>query len=508
MKKEILLINWLKALLVLILVLLVFGFALQKINFATADIGRHLINGKLLVEQKTLVSTNYYSYTMQNQLVTNHHWLSGVIFYLVFQLAGFSGLSVFYAVLLSIAFTFFFFIGKRQARWWSLILTTVLFLPLIGLRSEVRPEAFSLVFLGLETWWLLRIMEKKQFKWWVWLVFGFIQVLWVNLHLFFFLSWAVVGAMLIQQWLQKNKPAIKFLLILLGVVVVASFISPFGYKSVIEPFFILQDFGYQLAENQTLFFMIKRFGMLQYWHGLTAVILGLGTCGYLIWRYNSRHLFATILLISFSVFAFFMNRFVPMLGFMLIGFGSWVVGEWLVKNQFLEKSLTPFLSVFLLLVFISTRSYLSPFRSSFGIGLLPGAESSAAFFKQHNLSGPIFNNYDIGGYLIYQLFPGQRVFIDNRPEAYSPEFFKRYIKAQEDEAVWQELDQEYGFETIFFYRHDFTPWAQPFLIKRIEDEVWVGVYVDNFVLILVRDDEKNQQVIKEFSLPKEIFTIN
>ena len=239
MKKEILLINWLKALLVLILVLLVFGFALQKINFATADIGRHLINGKLLVEQKTLVSTNYYSYTMQDQLVTNHHWLSGVIFYLVFQLAGFSGLSVFYAVLLSIAFTFFFFIGKRQARWWSLILTTVLFLPLIGLRSEVRPEAFSLVFLGLEIWLLLRIVEKKQFKWWVLLAFGFIQVLWVNLHLFFFLSWAVVGAMLIQQWLQKNKSAIKFLLILLGVVVTTSFISPFGYKSVIEPFFIL-----------------------------------------------------------------------------------------------------------------------------------------------------------------------------------------------------------------------------------------------------------------------------
>ncbi len=60
--------------------LLIFLFGLNKINLITADIGRHLINGKLLIEQNTLVSTNHYSYTMQDKLVINHHWLSGVIF--------------------------------------------------------------------------------------------------------------------------------------------------------------------------------------------------------------------------------------------------------------------------------------------------------------------------------------------------------------------------------------------------------------------------------------------
>ncbi|MBU0576584.1 hypothetical protein KJ707_04350 [Patescibacteria group bacterium] len=505
MKKQL----WLELGVICFLSLVVFLFGLNKINLTTADIGRHLTNGKLFVQQKTLVSTNHYSYTMQDKLVTNHHWLSGVIFYFIFQLAGFNGLSVFYACLLAMAFTIFFLIGKHRSSWWPLILTTVLSLPLIGLRAEVRPEVFSLVFLGLEIWLLLIIVEKKQFRWWVWLIFGLIQILWVNLHLFFFLSWGVVGAMLVAQLVLKNKPAIIFLAKLLGVVFLTSFASPFGYKSAIEPFYILQNFGYQLAESQTLPFMIKRFGTLEYWHGLAAMVLGLGAGGYLLWRHRAKQLFAVLLIITFSIFAFVMNRFVPILGLMLVGFGSWAVGELLRKKEVLEKSLIPFLSVFLLLIFISqTNSYLSPFGSRSGMGLLPAVESSAEFFKQHNLFGPIFNNYDIGGFLINQLFPTQRVFVDNRPEAYSPEFFKEYIAAQEDEPTWQKLDQVYNFATIFFYRHDFTPWAQPFLIKRIQDKAWVGVYVDDYVLILVKDDQRNQEVIEKFRLPSETFLIN
>lgn len=498
--------RWLKPTLVLLFSSLVFLFGLNQINLITADIGRHIVNGKLLVEQHTLVSSNHYSYTMQDKLVTNHHWLSGVIFYSIFQLAGFNGLSILYAFLLAVAFIFFFLIGKRHSSWWPLVITTVLSLPLIGLRAEVRPEVFSLVFLGFEIWWLMRIMKRKQFKWWVFLTFGLIQVLWVNLHLFFFLSWGVVGAMLIKQLMLRERKSVVFLAKLLGIVFVTSFINPFTYKGVIEPFFIMKDFGYKLAENQSLPFMIKRFGTLRYWHSLFAGVMSLGLGGYLFWQHRLKRLYGVLLLMSFAVFALVMNRFVPMLGLMMIGFGSWVVSEVSGRNEVIEKSLFPFLSVFLLLVFVSSKSYLSPLESGFGAGLMPGVEKSSIFFKQQNLLGPVFNNYDIGGYLIHQHFPGERVFVDNRPEAYSPQFFEKYIAAQEDDEVWQQLEQEYGFETIFFYRHDFTPWAQPFLIERIKDESWVSVYVDEYVLILVKDNERNQGIIEKFELPRETFS--
>jgi hypothetical protein len=148
------------------------------------------------------------------------------------------------------------------------------------------------------------------------------------------------------------------------------------------------------------------------------------------------------------------------------------------------------------------------FGPASGLGLAPNVNVSADFVRQNNIKGPIFNNYDIGGYLIYHFYPQERVFVDNRPEAYSVEFFeKTYIPMQEKEEVWQEKLEKYNFNTIFFYRRDATPWAQPFLIRRIEDPDWIPVYVDGYVLILVRNNEQNQDIINNHQLPREMFVV-
>jgi hypothetical protein len=86
--------KWQKFLLFLLLVL--YGYLLaQKINLATADLGRHLKNGELFFKEQTIPKTNLYSYTYPNYPFVNHHWGSGVIFYLVKIIFGFRGLSFF-----------------------------------------------------------------------------------------------------------------------------------------------------------------------------------------------------------------------------------------------------------------------------------------------------------------------------------------------------------------------------------------------------------------------------
>ena len=118
---------------------------------------------------------------------------------------------------------------------------------------------------------------------------------------------------------------------------------------------------------------------------------------------------------------------------------------------------------------------------------MPGVERSADFFKAAGLKGPVFNNYDIGGYFIFYLFPQERPFVDNRPEAYPVDFFKRvYGPMQEKEQDWSEARAKYGFELIYFYRHDITPWAQPFLLRRLDDPEWAPVFVDDYTIILAR----------------------
>ena len=52
-----------------------------------------------------------------------------------------------------------------------------------------------------------------------------------------------------------------------------------------------------------------------------------------------------------------------------------------------------------------------------------GYLAALRFLRTEQLRGPIFNNFDVGGYLIYSLYPRERVYVDNRPEAYPATFF-------------------------------------------------------------------------------------
>jgi hypothetical protein len=142
------------------------------------------------------------------------------------------------------------------------------------------------------------------------------------------------------------------------------------------------------------------------------------------------------------------------------------------------------------------------------IGLMPNVNVSAEFFKQTGLRGPIFSNYDIGGYLIYYLQGQEKVFVDNRQEAFPPDFFQKiYIPMQEDASVWQQQQAEYGFNVIYFYRHDLTPWGQDFLIARVRDPQWAPVFVDDYVIIFARRGSVDQGIIDRFELPKSMFRV-
>ncbi len=118
----------------------------------------------------------------------------------------------------------------------------------------------------------------------------------------------------------------------------------------------------------------------------------------------------------------------------------------------------------------------------------------------------MFNNYDLGSYLIYHLHDRKKVFVDNRPEAYSVAFFDSIYKPmQQDADLWRTESAEMGINLICFYRHDNTPWAQPFLIDRTQDPDWVAIYVDAVSIILIRNRESNRKWIDEFGLSREMF---
>jgi len=144
-------------------------------------------------------------------------------------------------------------------------------------------------------------------------------------------------------------------------------------------------------------------------------------------------------------------------------------------------------------------------KHQLGWGVAVDSFASADFFLNHGLKGPIFNNYDLGSALIFWLYPQEKVFVDNRPEAYSVKFFQEIYKPmQENAAAWKAQRQAYGFKTIYFSHTDMTPWARTFLRAILQDPDWALVHVDAYTVILVDKKQAEADLLKQAITPLDL----
>jgi len=72
----------------------------------------------------------------------------------------------------------------------------------------------------------------------------------------------------------------------------------------------------------------------------------------------------------------------------------------------------------------------------------------AVAFLQTHPSGPIFNHYDWGGYLIWRLYPATRVFIDGRADLYGQELLDQFAHTYQFKGAWQQTLQQWRIDTV------------------------------------------------------------
>jgi hypothetical protein len=529
------------AVVILLLALAWLHFA-SKIAFVTADLGRHVRNGELFVKTHQILSTNLYSYTHPDFPAICHHWGAGVLFYMAMQWGGFIALSAFYAAILLLTFVLSMAVSRRSAGFWPTVLAAVVALPLVGYRIEIRPEGLTTLFLAVEFLLLNEWRDKRVSARWLWAIPA-IQLVWINVHILFMTGFVFLTFFIIDAFVNDtDRSRWKHLTFVGAVSSLVSLVNPFGLEGLLEPFNIFRVYGYQLAENQTVFFMMKRFeGHAIYVYFLVLLAISFILLGLRLFKERQWRLALLDILIlgffglmgvkairAFSMFGFF---FIPLAAIQLAHVIRLYGRPW---QEQCRRGVVIVAASFVVLAAVSPHFFLSPFqiqgdrlflngeeekyrKSLFPTllhpvvwgGLKQYMEGSAAFFRDQGLRGPIFNNYDIGGYLIYYLFPQEKLFVDNRPEAYPVDFFaKVYGPMQEDENVWQETDRKYGFQVIYFYRHDQTTWAQPFLIRRLDDPAWAPVFVDGYTIIFVKRGGVNKDLVAKFELPRSIFGVS
>jgi hypothetical protein len=502
-------------------------FIFRNINLASADLGRHLKNGEIFLQNHEIPKTNFYSYTNPDYPFVNHHWGSGVIFYLVWKLAGFSGLSFFYIALSLLTFFIFFEISRKNSSFSIAIPTALLIIPLAGERAEIRPEVFSYFFAGLFLWILWNYQKEKISYRWLYIL-PLLEIVWVNFHIYFVVGFMLVGAFWLDELMNHSKfiakifarkvlenyEKLKKLSLTLFATIILSLINPYGITAVLYPFNIFRNYGYRVVENQSVWFL-ERLGVTHdsnyLLYKIIAVILIISFI--LLLLANRRRFSLALFGISalLCIMAGMAIRNFTIFGFFALPAISYNVGCALRKKISLDDlNLKLAGAIIAVGIFSFTFWQNSDKIMASGdatLGLFPGTNKSAEFFKEHKIKGPIFNNYDIGGYLIYHLYP-EKVFVDNRPEAYPVSFFEQvYVPMQENNDTWKKIDSQYNFNVIFFYTSDVTPWGQNFLVTRIDDPDWAPVFADSFTIIFLRRNEQNKSIIEKFEIPRSNFGV-
>jgi hypothetical protein len=168
----------------------------------------------------------------------------------------------------------------------------------------------------------------------------------------------------------------------------------------------------------------------------------------------------------------------------------------------------PSITILLVLViFWQGYSFIS--LRGFGWNVPTGGQPAVDFFMKNNLPEPIFNNFDIGSYLDFTLYPKEKVFIDGRPEAYPASFLQNtYIPMQTDQKMFEKIDNTYHFNTIFFAHTDQTPWAAKFMAQIMNNPQWKLVYIDSSVVILIKNNEQNKVLIQKFGMDQNTIRIH
>jgi hypothetical protein len=133
-----------------------------------------------------------------------------------------------------------------------------------------------------------------------------------------------------------------------------------------------------------------------------------------------------------------------------------------------------------------------------------------SFLKQNHLNGRMFNEFGVGGYLIYYLYPDYQVFFDGRADIYHCCEMRDYwplITSKYHHALFKE--KMYSF----IHKYDFSYVIAPPNLQNplnftssnlmantlLDDPEWSLIYFSDHMQILVKKDGLNDTLIRKYA---------
>jgi tetratricopeptide (TPR) repeat protein len=151
---------------------------------------------------------------------------------------------------------------------------------------------------------------------------------------------------------------------------------------------------------------------------------------------------------------------------------------------------------------VSDRAYLLEGEDTlFGAGLSKSyPENAVQFVLRERLPGNIFNDYDLGGYLVFRLGPQYPDYVDGRAIPFVDVMFEqREVMGQPpDSEAWRKEADRHGINTLIF---SLAPSRTTVPLQQFcKSQAWKLVYLDDVAAVFVRNRPENAQVLDRLQI--------
>ena len=380
------------------------GFAPQI--FHDGDTWWHLAAGGWMLDHRTVLTRDVFSFPFMGKPWDAQEWLSEVLMALAFRGLGWNGLHLLFGF--SLAATAAIVAGGVRARIPALPALLISLVGLACLSGSVlaRPHLLALPLLALWTWELLRARDERRAPGW-WLVA--VMLLWANLHGSFAFGLALTLAFGLEAAIEKSA-AVKSWGLFFFACAAAGAVTPQGLHGLLFPFQLLvmgsiRNIGEWAPTSLT---QLTPFPIA------LAGIFYLGASGKLKLSW-----LRAVIVVGLTYLALAHVRHQMLLGIVVpLLVADALQRKYPPQETALPRWLAP-LGAGLLALLIVARIAVPTMRGDDHVSPMTAlAQVPPALRAQ-----PVLNAYDFGGYLI---FSGVKVFVDGRTDMYGDEFLANY----------------------------------------------------------------------------------
>lgn len=413
----------------------------------------HVKTGELIIQNRQIPLFDTYSFTATGKPWIAHEWLSELFMFLLHDAGGIILSTIIFSVLILAAFWLTILRIEDKSNLYavggSLLLGAILSTPVLWPRPQIFSILYSSIFLVLLDRYIKTGKIANLFP------LPVIMLFWVNQHGAFIVGLGVIGIFIVSRLVdalirviqQKSNPKeiidkpLWTLILAFITCTLVTLVNPNGIRILFYPFQTINDASLQQFNQEWASPDFHE----RTWIPLAVMYLSLIGFGLKSKRSISTTNILLVLVFGFMALsalkhvALFALAAIPVLAEQI---STVILFKEDQSHQ--DRIVKPFSFVVLLgTIFVFVNALVQFEQKQEIVTRTRFPVDAVNYMTENQINGRLFNSYNWGGYMIWNLFPQYKVYIDGRCDMYGAEFVTHYVDIYFAKPGWEEsLDKE------------------------------------------------------------------